>query len=91
MLPLRTGICVHDVCIHRASLMLQRLTGTCCVCSVTTQEVVDAVNMQTGRQLDRRAITLPDIKNCGNYDAEVKLHEEVTGRFKVVVQKDTTK
>lgn len=59
--------------------------------SVTTQEVVDAVNMQTGRQLDRRAITLPDIKNCGNYDAEVKLHEEVTGRFKVVVQKDTTK
>lgn len=57
--------------------------------SVTTAELVDAIKMQTGRELDRKAITLPEIKTLGTYDASIKLHPEVTGFFKVVVQKDT--
>ena len=54
------------------------------------QDIVDAIKMQTGRELDRRSITLPEIKELGTYDATVKLHAEVTGSFKVVVQKDTS-
>jgi large subunit ribosomal protein L9 len=32
-------------------------------------------------------VELPDIKTLGTYDATVKLHPEVVGTFKVVVQK----
>ena len=58
--------------------------------SVSGQDIVDAIKMQTGRELDRRSITLPEIKELGTYDATVKLHAEVIGSFKVVVQKDTS-
>lgn len=36
---------------------------------MTAADVVDAIRMQTGRELDRRALTLPDIKALGTYDA----------------------
>ena len=58
--------------------------------SVTAQDVVDAIKMQTGRQLEKRDVTLPEIKKLGTYDATVKLHAEVTGAFKVIVAKDTS-
>lgn len=58
--------------------------------SVTAQDVVDAIKMQTGRELERRDVTLPEIKTLGSYEATVKLHPEVIGAFKVIVQKDTT-
>lgn len=58
--------------------------------SVTTAEVVDAIAQQTGKQLDKREVTLPDIKTLGNYDATVRLHPEVVGTFKVVVQREKT-
>eukprot|EP00890_Picochlorum_soloecismus_P001193 jgi/Picsp_1/2074/NSC_05539-R1_50s ribosomal protein l9 len=58
--------------------------------SVSGQDIVDAIKMQTGRELDRRSITLPEIKELGTYDATVKLHADVVGSFKVVVQKDTS-
>jgi large subunit ribosomal protein L9 len=59
--------------------------------SVTTENVVEAIRMQTGRELARKDITLPEIKALGTYDATVKLHKEVVGSFKIVVQKDTSK
>jgi large subunit ribosomal protein L9 len=58
--------------------------------SVTTQEIVDAIAQQTGRELNKKDVTLPEIKSLGTYDAEIKLHPQVVGRFKVVVKKDTT-
>lgn len=58
--------------------------------SVTAADVVEAIKMQTGRELDRRDMTVPEIKTLGTYDASVKLHPEVIGSFKVVVQKDTS-
>jgi large subunit ribosomal protein L9 len=58
--------------------------------SVSAQDVVDAIKMQTGRQLEKRDVTLPEIKTLGTYDATVKLHAEVTGAFKVIVAKDTS-
>lgn len=58
--------------------------------SVTAADVVDAIKMQTGRELEKRDVTLPEIKTLGTYEATVKLHPEVVGAFKVVVQKDTS-
>ena len=56
--------------------------------AVTTTEVVAAIEQQTGRSLDKREVTLPEIKTLGTYEATVRLHPEVTGAFKVVVQKE---
>ena len=56
--------------------------------AVTTAEVVAAIEQQTGRVLDKKALTLPDIKALGTYDVTVRLHPEVMGEFKVVVQKE---
>ncbi len=58
------------------------------LCSVTEQEVVDAIEAQTSRKLNKKLIELPDIRKLGTYEATVKLHPNVTGRFKVVVQKE---
>ena len=55
--------------------------------SVTTQDVVDAVKQQTSKELDKKTITVPDINEVGTYDVSVKLHPEVTGAFKLEVQK----
>ena len=56
--------------------------------SVTSVEVVDAIFQQTGRKLDKREVELPEIKTTGSYDARVRLHPEVYGSFKVVVQRE---
>lgn len=58
--------------------------------SVTAVDIVDAIKMQTGRELDRKDVSVPDIKTLGTYEATVKLHPEVIGAFKVIVQKDTS-
>merc|ERR1719498_1916032 len=58
--------------------------------SVTATDVVAAIEQQTGRTLDKKNVTLPDIKKLGSYDAEVKLHPKVVGRFQVIVKKDTS-
>lgn len=58
--------------------------------SVTASDLVEAIKMQTGRELDKRAMTVPEIKTLGTYDCSIKLHAEVIGSFKVVVQKDTS-
>ena len=55
---------------------------------MTPQEVVDAIEQQTGRQLDKRMITLPEMSTTGTFDASVKLHPEVIGEFKVVIQRE---
>ena len=56
-------------------------------CSVSRQEIVDAIARQTNKTLPKESFVLPDIKETGLYDASVKLHKEVTGNFKVLVSK----
>ncbi|GMH32841.1 hypothetical protein BSKO_00675 [Bryopsis sp. KO-2023] len=56
--------------------------------SVTTQEIVDAIYQQTSRKLEKGDIQLPEIKELGIYEATVKLHPEVIGSFKIVVEKE---
>ncbi|MBQ4332851.1 MAG: 50S ribosomal protein L9 [Clostridia bacterium] len=53
--------------------------------AVTTKEVAEALNKQFGIQVDKRKITMDDIKAYGTYAAEIKLHAGVTATFSVTV------
>lgn len=53
--------------------------------TVTTQEVVDAIQAATQLEIDRREVTLPDIHKLGTYHASIKLHPEVTVTLNIEV------
>lgn len=53
--------------------------------SVTTKEVADALEKQVGVKVDKRKITMSDIKAFGTYTAEVKLYTGVTAEIQVIV------
>ncbi|MDJ0633907.1 MAG: 50S ribosomal protein L9 [Xenococcaceae cyanobacterium MO_188.B29] len=53
--------------------------------TVTSQEVADVIKEQTGLEVDKRGITVPDISLLGNYEVEVKLHPEVTATVNIEV------
>ena len=46
--------------------------------TVTTQDIADIIKEQAGIEVDRRGIEVPDIGTTGDYQAEVRLHPEVT-------------
>lgn len=45
--------------------------------SVQVQEVADAILMQTGQDVSKYEITMPDIKSVGTYECTIRLHPEV--------------
>lgn len=53
--------------------------------AVTTKEVADALDKQFGIKVDKRKISMDDIKAHGNYTAEVKLHTGVVAKITVMV------
>ncbi|KAL8140757.1 hypothetical protein V2J09_006778 [Rumex salicifolius] len=53
--------------------------------SVTAQDLVDIIKAQLQRDVDKRIVTLPEIRETGEYIAEIKLHPEVTARVRVNV------
>lgn len=53
--------------------------------AVTTKEVADALEKQFGIKVDKRKITMDDIKAYGSYTAEVKLHSGVVAQVTVQV------
>ena len=53
--------------------------------AVTTKEVAEALNKQFGVKVDKRKITMDDIKAHGSYTAEVKLHTGVVAKVTVAV------
>ena len=54
--------------------------------SVTTADVVEAVEAQTGIELDRRRLHLDDpIRSLGNHEVPVKLHADVEFRLTLEV------
>ena len=56
--------------------------------SVTAKDLADALE-KMGYQIDRRKIQLDEpLKSLGEYDVPIRLHREVTARFKVVVKKE---
>lgn len=58
--------------------------------SVTNADIGDVLT-EKGFELDRRKILLPDpIKALGEFTVPVKLHRDVTGQLKVVVNREET-
>ncbi|MEN9218599.1 MAG: 50S ribosomal protein L9 [Gloeomargarita sp. DG_2_bins_126] len=57
--------------------------------SVTEKDVAEMIQAGTGQVVDRKEITIPDIRKLGTYEAQVRLHPEViaTVKFKVIPAK----
>ncbi|XP_058765218.1 large ribosomal subunit protein bL9c-like [Vicia villosa] len=53
--------------------------------SVTAQDLVDIIKAQLQREVDKRIVNLPEIRETGEYIAELKLHPDVTAKVKVNV------
>lgn len=53
--------------------------------SVTAKEIAVVVSNQFNVKVDKRKISVDDIKAFGTYNAQVRLHPKVTSSFKVQV------
>ena len=46
--------------------------------SVTTSDLADLIQAKASIEVDRREITMPEIRKLGQYSASIKLHADVT-------------
>ncbi|OIT40304.1 PREDICTED: 50S ribosomal protein L9, chloroplastic [Nicotiana attenuata] len=53
--------------------------------SVTSQDLVDIIKAQLQREVDKKVVSLPEIRETGEYVAELKLHPDVTARVRLTV------
>lgn len=53
--------------------------------SVTAKEVASEIKNQLSVEVDKRKITMNDIKNFGTYEAEVKLYQNISTKLYVEV------
>lgn len=53
--------------------------------TVTSQDLADLIMQTTNQEVDRRGITLPEIRKTGTYKAQIKLHPEVAAEVTVQV------
>ena len=53
--------------------------------SVTAKEIAQLISTKFGIKVDKRKITVDDIKAFGMYNTQVRLHPQVTADFKVQV------
>jgi large subunit ribosomal protein L9 len=74
--------------IGRLTVPKQVGEGNAIFGTVTNQELADIIKQKAGQDVDRKVITLPEISKTGVYQAEVKLHPEVTAivEFEVIPQ-----
>ena len=52
---------------------------------VTTKEVAEALKAQYAVEVDRRKITMSDIKAHGTYEGEIKFMTGITAKIQIVV------
>ena len=53
--------------------------------SVTTKEVAQEIKNSFGIEIDKKKMTMADIKNFGEYTAEIKLYTGISTKITVVV------
>ncbi len=53
--------------------------------SVTSKEIAAEIKSSLGIEVDRKKMNVADIKNFGEYTAEIKLHQGVTAKITVKV------
>lgn len=54
--------------------------------SVSTKEIADAIKKETGIEVDKKKIVLPEaLKTFGTHEAAVKLHKEVQAKLTIKV------
>jgi len=53
--------------------------------TVTNGDVAEAIEAATRKEVDRRAITVPEIHRTGTYKVQVKLHPEVVAEINLEV------
>lgn len=56
--------------------------------SVTAKEIAEGLKKEFGINVDKRKITVDDIKAFGTYKASVKLYQGVTAEFSVMVSEE---
>ncbi len=54
--------------------------------SITSKEIAEELKNKTGIAVDRKKLTVADIKNYGEYTAEVKLYTGISAKFTVEVK-----
>jgi large subunit ribosomal protein L9 len=54
--------------------------------SVTAANVADLIQAASGLEIDRRSLSVPEIRKLGTYTVEVKLHAEVSATVTVEVE-----
>jgi len=53
--------------------------------SVTDREVAELIKAKSMLEIDRRDVTVPEIKETGTYEVQIKLHAEVSATVKLQV------
>ncbi|MCL7047923.1 hypothetical protein MKW94_012303 [Papaver nudicaule] len=53
--------------------------------TVTPQDLVDIIKAQLQRDVDKRMVSIPEIRETGEYIAELKLHPDVTAQVRLNV------
>jgi len=56
--------------------------------SVQASDVVEAIKKQTGKEMDKKIFTIPDISATGVYEIQATLHKSVRAKFQLDVQKE---
>jgi ribosomal protein L9 len=56
--------------------------------SITTQQIVDAINKKLGTTLDRRQVEAEPIRTLGEHSAHVRLTIDLTPKVKVLVYRE---
>ncbi len=54
--------------------------------SITAKEISEAIGEQLGESIDKRKITVDNIKGCGTFTASVKLYTDISANIFVVVK-----
>ena len=53
--------------------------------SVTSKEIADEIKNSLGIEIDKKKMSVADIKNFGEYTAEIKLYQGITAKITVKV------